>query len=202
MKEVSEKIRSFSSEILRISPKKRRRAALVDVFYLVLQSDITRVETEGCDSFDEENKLNKRTNERKKKRREKNASPSSQETSDSNSFPDDHFFSLNESLNMALSDLVLDCKFNLVDAPVFILFLVYEITNASRVDMSDFELLKVLGTGGKSWKILFVFIGRFSGIFSLWKSFSRAKNNRCGFRKIIRNESFKESCNFTKSQNS
>ena len=54
---------------------------------------------------------------------------------------------------MALSDLVLDCKFIFVFVLTsFILFcvLVYEITNASRVDMSDFELLKVLGTGGKS----------------------------------------------------
>jgi hypothetical protein len=53
---------------------------------------------------------------------------------------------------MALSDLVLDCKF--IIRLFFILhiikcLLVYEITNASRVDMSDFELLKVLGTGGK-----------------------------------------------------
>lgn len=32
-------------------------------------------------------------------------------------------------------------------------FLVYEITNASRVDMSDFELLKVLGTGGKHFRV-------------------------------------------------
>jgi serine/threonine protein kinase len=30
----------------------------------------------------------------------------------------------------------------------FFVRLVHEITNASRVDMSDFELLKVLGTGG------------------------------------------------------
>ena len=55
---------------------------------------------------------------------------------------------------MALSDLVLDCKFNRRGVCFCHiccrLRLVYEITNASRVDMSDFELLKVLGTGGKS----------------------------------------------------
>jgi len=53
---------------------------------------------------------------------------------------------------MALSDLVLDCKFNLNGFSCYYFFfspIVYEITNASRVDMSDFELLKVLGTGGK-----------------------------------------------------
>lgn len=53
---------------------------------------------------------------------------------------------------MALSDLVLDCKFNMFSIGLLLLFLVYEITNASRVDMSDFELLKVLGTGGKIYR--------------------------------------------------
>jgi hypothetical protein len=59
---------------------------------------------------------------------------------------------------MALSDLVLDCKFNFLTKNKTIsylsslFFLVYEMTNASRVDMSDFELLKVLGTGGKEKK--------------------------------------------------
>ena len=61
---------------------------------------------------------------------------------------------------MALSDLVLDCKLNKKQIE-FIFFcslfisLVYEITNASRVDMSDFELLKVLGTGGRDIQFCF-----------------------------------------------
>lgn len=61
---------------------------------------------------------------------------------------------------MALSDLVLDCKFDKNSFRFFCVsndssvFSVYEITNASRVDMSDFELLKVLGTGGKNGSIL------------------------------------------------
>lgn len=54
---------------------------------------------------------------------------------------------------MALSDLVLDCKFHVLPRKILkkitFCFLVYEIINAGRVDMSDFELLKVLGTGGK-----------------------------------------------------
>jgi hypothetical protein len=70
---------------------------------------------------------------------------------------------------MALSDLVLDCKFNLLKT-IFLLFffLVYEITNASRVDMSDFELLKVLGTGGKEKKTFNEKKSNFSIIYSLW----------------------------------
>ena len=52
---------------------------------------------------------------------------------------------------MALTDLVLDCKSSELSTSIrcFSSPLVYEMTNASRVDMSDFELLKVLGTGGK-----------------------------------------------------
>lgn len=54
-----------------------------------------------------------------------------------------------ETFIMALTDLVLDCKSSTEChvSPVRFL-LVYEMTNSSRVDMSDFELLKVLGTGG------------------------------------------------------
>jgi serine/threonine protein kinase len=37
-----------------------------------------------------------------------------------------------------------------IDAFSRLLLLVYEMTNAGRVDMSDFQLLKVLGTGGRS----------------------------------------------------
>ena len=40
------------------------------------------------------------------------------------------------------------------------LCLVYEMTNAGRVDMGDFQLLKVLGTGGKD--LFFPLSGDFS----------------------------------------
>ncbi len=64
---------------------------------------------------------------------------------------------------MALTDLVLDCKLYRKKSKTEMLFffeyqislLVYEMTNAGRVDMSDFELLKVLGTGGKSTHFVF-----------------------------------------------
>ncbi len=52
---------------------------------------------------------------------------------------------------MALTDLVLDCKFYRKNQRFLYkkFLLVYEMTNVGRVDMRDFELLKVLGTGGK-----------------------------------------------------
>lgn len=68
---------------------------------------------------------------------------------------------------MALSDLVLDCKWLFpasVDSLAFVR-LVYEMTNAGRVDMGDFQLLKVLGTGGKDRRV---------SSTCLWRSFGLA----------------------------